>query len=99
MDGKRYYGLLLKFREEGIRFRSFMGRRWLAVKGLALVFSSALAWIADPIIRGSALIVLGFVSGTIAVDVRSYFSTRRFWPYLKEVLNWDKIETLLRDAS
>ncbi len=98
MDDKRYYGLLLKFRDEGIRFRSFMGRRWFAVKGLILVVSVAFVSIEDPVIQVVGLILLGFASGTIAVDVRSYVTTKRYWPYQKEVLNWDKIEAFSKET-
>ncbi len=98
MDSKKYYGLLLKCRNDGIRFRLFMGRRWFIAKGLVLVVALALVWMDDPIVRGLALFALGFASGTIAGDVRSYFIARKFWPYQKGVLNWDKIETLLKEA-
>ncbi len=98
MDDKRYYRLLLKFRDEGIRFRPFMGRRWFAVKGLVLVASVAFISIDDPITRGVGLVLLGFASGTIAVDVRSYVTTKRYWPCQREVLNWDKIEALSKET-
>jgi hypothetical protein len=99
MDGKMYYGSLLKFRGGGVRFCSFVGRRWFCMMGLLLVFPAALVWMDEPVTRGLSLIMLGYALGAGARDVRSYFTSRRFWAWQKEVLNWEKIETLSKEVA
>ena len=43
--------------------------------------------------------LVGFIGGSVGVDIRTYIKTTRIWPLQKEVIDWDKVDYLSENIS
>ncbi len=99
MSMQKYCQLLLVFRNEGIRFRTFMSARWFIVKAVLLAVSLAIVSTEDAVVRTVGLVVLGFVLGTTTASIRSYVVTKRYWVCQRELLDWPKVEACMKQPN
>ncbi len=98
MDIRKRCRLLLTFREGGIRFRTFVGARWLIMKAIILVAALVLISSEDATGRAAGLVGSGYAVGTIAAGVRSYVVAKKLWPLQQELLDWHKVETRAKES-
>ena len=92
---------LLRVREEGIKFRWNYLLRSKRLMGLAIIAVCILIYSifnpsSDLLIERSIWLVGGVFIGRILRDLAWLKDSVDAFPFLKKVLNWDKIETIAK---
>ena len=99
MDAKTHCGLLVRFRNEGIQFSSYMGCRWLVSKLILIIVAVLLLWTSESVSRIVGSILVGYVIGIEGADVRSFIWAKAKWELLRELIDWDKVEGCLKATA
>ena len=99
MDRKKHSKLLMKFKNDGVRFSSFMGARWIVLKVLLIIVSLVMLSSEEIALQSAGFIVVGYLLGVIAHDTRRYFVTRKNWSFQKDIINWRKVEANLGNGD
>jgi hypothetical protein len=89
MDLRNYCVKLKYYRDKGVRFNTFYGKPWFVSRLLGILVS---VYFLNLNILG--YFFMGFISGSVAIEVRTFIKTQRYWPFQKEIINWDKVEEL-----
>lgn len=89
----RYLESLLQLRESGIDWGWFarrMARRWLMLTLIAVF-----AWFAVvPKLPTYGLLLTGVCFGSMLRDFAVFRTSRRTWPVVQEIIDWDRAERL-----
>lgn len=96
MDVKKYCGLLMKFKNDGMKPSTFMGKRWYVSKVILVILALVLLFLEEKALRIAGFIVLGYILGVIVANVRSYLVVKKKWELQKELIDWDKVEEYLK---
>jgi hypothetical protein len=96
MDWKTHCGLLMKLKNDGMKFSTYMGRRWFFSKGMLVVLVLVLLFQAEETFRIAGFIVIGYLLGVIVANVRSYLVVKKKWELQRELIDWDKVEEIAK---
>ena len=98
MDAKTHCGLLMKFKNDGIQFSTYMGRRWFVSKGILVIVALVMLFRVEDTSRMAGFIVLGYLLGVIGANVRSYLAAKKKWEIQRELIDWDKVEEIVKST-
>ena len=101
MITKEHCEKLMKFKNEGVRFNSYMGIRWFAAKGMLAILALIVMLNKEQEVRIVGFIILGYLLGTIAANIRSYVVVKKSWEIQSELIDWHRVEEHLgsKEAS
>lgn len=88
---QRFCKILLKQREEGIRFGTFTGTKWFASKTILFAFMVLIFFMDNSILQIMSLFGTGYLLGMIVSNVRTFVVVRRNWPIHEQFINWEKV--------
>ncbi len=92
MDEKRYCERLMHFRESGIRFGTYFGRRWFVVKALCIIVMVLLLRTEDVVTWSFGFVVMVYLIGVIAVSLRTFFLVKKRWNLEVKFTDWNKVQ-------
>ena len=94
-----YCRLLLRFKNEGVQYKTYFGARWLVVK--ILLAAVALLMLLGPYknLRPLALIFLGYLVGVVSAGVKGYLITKKRWQLGRQFIDWGKIDNCLDERD
>ncbi|MHC4109933.1 MAG: hypothetical protein ACYSUY_02600 [Planctomycetota bacterium] len=95
MDMKKHCGLLTKFKNDGMKLSTYMGRRWFVSKMMLIILAMVLLFLTEKTFRIAGFIVLGYIIGVIVANFRSYFLVKKKWKLQKELIDWEKVREYL----
>ncbi len=95
MDMKIHCGLLVKFKNDGMKLSIYMGRRWFVSKVMLIILALVLLLLTEKTFRMAGFIVLGYIIGVIVANFRSYFVVKKKWKLQKELIDWEKVKEYL----
>jgi len=95
MDVKKHCGLLMKFKNDGMKLSTYMGRRWFVSKVMLIILALVLLFLTENTFRMAGFIVLGYIIGVIVANLRSYFVVKKKWKLQKELIDWEKVKEYL----
>lgn len=87
-----YCKRLLVLREKGIRLIDFMGRKLIINRITAIIFPIILFCLGHPVWDAAGFMLLGFLAGAVVIDIRYAKISIKSWTFLKEFIDWDKVE-------
>jgi len=82
----------MKFKNEGIRFNSYMGIRWFVGKGMLVILALIVLQSKEQKVRTVGFIILGYLLGMIAANIRSFVVVKKGWKIQSELIDWHKVE-------
>ena len=99
MSEEAYCRLLLGFKDDGVRYRSYFGLRWLILK--LLLAATALLMLLAPYkdLRPVALLLLGYLVGVVSSGLKSYIVTKKRWELQRQFMDWEKIGNSLGERA
>jgi len=101
MDKSReaYCQLLLRFKNEGVQYKTYFGARWLAMK--ILLAAVALLMLLGPYedLRPVALVFLGYLVGVVSTGVKGYLITKKRWQIGQQFTDWGKLDNYLDERD
>ena len=89
MDVKKQCELLMTFKTKGFKLSTYMGKRWFVLKAILIVLAVIMLASEESVSRGAGLVIVGYLIGIVAGDVRRYVREKRLW---QEVIDWVKVE-------
>jgi adenine/guanine phosphoribosyltransferase-like PRPP-binding protein len=92
MITKEHCEQLMKFKNEGVRFSSYMGIRWFVAKGILVILALIMLLNEEQVVRIVGFIVSGYLLGVIAANIRSYVVVKKNWEIQSELIDWHKVE-------
>ena len=95
MDVKKHCGLLTKFKNDGMKLSTYMGRRWFVSKVILIILALVLLFLTEKTFRMAGFIVLGYIIGVIVANLRTYFVVKKKWKLQKEFIDWEKVKEYL----
>lgn len=95
MDAKTHCRLLMKFKNDGIRVSTYMGRRWFVSKGILVIVALMMLFHGEETSRMAGFIVLGYLLGVVVANVRSYLVVKKKWELQRELIDWNKVREYL----
>lgn len=99
MDLNKYCVKLKSYREQGVRISNFFGKIWFISRLLGIFVSIFFMVLPDRYLNILGYFLVGFIGGSVGVDIRTYIKTTRIWPLQKEVIDWDKVDYLSENIS
>ena len=99
MDIEKYCALLVHFKNNGISFSSYMGVRWLISKVVILTVGILMAISKERAANMAGYILLGYLLGVVSANIRSFVISKKTWIFQKEVIDWGKIEGILKQEA
>ena len=91
MDMRQFCFRLKVFREKGVSFTMFTGTRWLLMKVIIAVVAIAMFLSDDMSNKSVALLIFGYLVGTVASVLRQIVVAKRCWPFQEKIINWDLV--------
>jgi nitrate/nitrite transporter NarK len=88
----------MKFKKDGIKLTTYMGRRWFVSKGILAIAALVMLLHTAKTVRPAGLVMLGYLLGVIGANVRSYFVTKTKWELQRELIDWDKVEEIAKST-
>jgi len=98
MDRTTLCKSLVRFRDDGIRLRAYLGFRWVILKVLLAALASLLLLHPDSRLHLLAFALLGYIAAMGAAGVRGYLLAKKRWNLQREFIHWEKVEECL-DAN
>jgi len=98
MDMKKHCGLLMKFKNDGMKISTYMGRRWFVLKVILIIATVLMLWTNKAATRIVGFILVGYLLGVIVANVRSYLVVKKKWELQKELIDWDKVEEIAKST-
>lgn len=95
MDMKKHCGLLMKFKNDGMKLSTYMGRRWFVSKVILIILALVLLFLTEKTFRMAGFVVSGYIIGVIVANIQSYFVVKKRWELQKELIDWEKVEEYL----
>ncbi len=99
MDVKKHCGLLMKFKNDGMKLSTYMGRRWFVSKVILIILALVLLFLTKNTFRMAGFIVSGYITGVIVANLRSYFVVKKKWKLQKELIDWEKVKEYLETTE
>ena len=94
MDVKKHCGLLMKFKNDGMKLSTYMGRRWFVSKVMLIILALVLLFLPGKTFRIASFMLLGYILGVIVADLRSYFMVKKKWKLQEELIDWEKVKNI-----
>ncbi|MHC4526439.1 MAG: hypothetical protein ACYS29_01070, partial [Planctomycetota bacterium] len=95
MNKKQYCQSLIDFKSDGIRFRLYIGTRWLILKVIIAAAACFMLSRPDELSKTAGTVLLGYLFGVVIANVRTYIFTKAKWKLLKDLIQWKKVEEIL----
>jgi hypothetical protein len=89
---KKHCELLMTFKTKGFKLSTYMGKRWFVLKAILIVLAVIMLVSEESVSRGAGLVIVGYLIGIVAGDVRRYVRAKRLW---QEVIDWEKVKEQL----
>jgi hypothetical protein len=91
MNKKQYCQKMLDQKRQDIPLHLFLGGKWLFLKVLILSMGTFLILAGSAYIKILGGIAIGYALGKIAAGIMSYRLSQKTWPFMDDLINWDKV--------
>ncbi len=72
-------------------FLHYLGGKWSFLKVLNIVIGIYLVIVGSMVLKVLGGVIIGYMLGKIFLGIMLYRQSRKHWPYLSDLLNWDKV--------
>ena len=95
---RKHLQSLVAQRRQGVSAANLVIRHRGMLLGHFLVILGGVAYLTQgPVWQCVGCILVGLAAGSFLRFVRSAAAVARFWPVTREIIDWHKVESLLRD--
>jgi len=99
MDISTYCRVLLRHRNANFALLTYLGAKWLLLKiGITAVGVYFLIQ-QDAALKVFGGVMVGYAAGAAIAGIRSWLRERTGWRYVKQVVNWQRVEELAKEKK
>jgi len=91
MNKKQYCQRMLDNKGRHMPFLHYLGGKWSFLKVINIGIGLYLTQVGPTVIRILGGVLIGYMLGKIALGIMLYVQSRKHWPYLNDLLDWDKV--------
>jgi hypothetical protein len=94
---RRFLTIYCRFHQQGVRFGVLFSSIWKSYLVLFVYVVIALAFLFAVGLHVLGTFLIGLTTGVLLRDFGAIRMTRRIWPVLDSLIDWDRAEQLLKE--